>query len=344
MQGQGEGGVGPRTGAASRRQVLALAAPSRPPAPRGDLVSVPEYEAQARQALGAAAAPLLGGDRSVTDRITLHPRMNIPTRDLDLTCPLFGDDHFAPIVLGPVADQRRFHPEGELATVRGASAAHAAMVVSSRSAVPLAELAAAAASPLWLQVEPGDPRRDAVLAEAAAARVRALVVTLGASPDWRGLEAVVRATPLPVIVKGVASPQQARAAVARGAAGLVVSGYRPGQTAEPPAPLLHIRPVVEAVGVQVPVLADGGFRRGTDILKALAFGARAVVVARPAMWGLAAYGADGVQGVTQTLQTELARYMTMCGCPTLEAIHPGLVRVHAAREPGRQAAREVARG
>jgi 4-hydroxymandelate oxidase len=88
--------------------------------------------------------------------------------------------------------------------------------------------------------------------------------------------------------------------------------------------------VVQAVGDQVPVLVDGSFRRGTDILKALAFGAKGVLIGRPVMWGLAAYGADGVQGVVEMLQTELARYMCMCGRPSLAAVDPSLVRVHAA--------------
>ena len=68
------------------------------------------------------------------------------------------------------------------------------------------------------------------------------------------------------------------------------------------------------------MLVDGSFRRGTDILKALAFGARAVLVGRPVMWGLAAYGADGVQGVIEMLQTELARYMAMCGRSTISKL------------------------
>ena len=67
----------------------------------------------------------------------------------------------------------------------------------------------------------------------------------------------------------------------------------------------------------MPVLVDGSFRRGTDILKALAFGAQGVLIGRPVMWGLAAYGADGVQGVVEMLQTELARYMGMCGKSTI---------------------------
>jgi 4-hydroxymandelate oxidase len=74
---------------------------------------------------------------------------------------------------------------------------------------------------------------------------------------------------------------------------------------------------------------DGGFRRGTDILKALAFGAQAVLVGRPVMWGLAAYGADGVRGVLEMLQTELARYMAMCGKSNLAMLDRTLLRVHA---------------
>jgi isopentenyl diphosphate isomerase/L-lactate dehydrogenase-like FMN-dependent dehydrogenase len=73
---------------------------------------------------------------------------------------------------------------------------------------------------------------------------------------------------------------------------------------------------------------DGGFRRGTDIVKALAFGASAVLVARPIVWGLVAYGAEGVQGVLEMLQTETARYMAMCGKASLSALDRSAVRVH----------------
>jgi 4-hydroxymandelate oxidase len=110
---------------------------------------------------------------------------------------------------------------------------------------------------------------------------------------------------------------------------VAVSNYRGGQEAALPGTLLLIEPVVQVVGDQVPVLVDGSFRRGTDIIKALAFGAKGVLIGRPVMWGLAAYGADGVQGVVDMLQTELARYMCMCGRPSLAAVDPSLVRVHA---------------
>jgi 4-hydroxymandelate oxidase len=298
-----------------------------------------EYEPQARLVLGPAKiAPILGSDRTVTDRITLRPRMNIPTRDLDLTSTLFGDAHFTPIIVGPIADQKRFHPEGEVAMVRGASAAKAAMVISSDSSVPLASIAQAATTPLYLQVYAKNPKMKDVLAEAGVAKAKAVVVTVNTSAngpatagiDWVAVDAVVKGTSLPVIVKGITRAEDAKEAVAHGAKGVVVSNYHGGNAAALPGTLLLVPPVVQAVGDQIPVLVDGSFRRGTDILKALAFGAKGVLIGRPVMWGLAAYGADGVQGVVEMLQTELARYMCMCGRPSLAAVNANLVRVHAA--------------
>jgi 4-hydroxymandelate oxidase len=321
-----------------------LRVPMPPPAlvPRGDLVDVLQYEAQARLVLGPAKiAPVTGSDRTVTDRITLRPRMNIPTRDLDMGCTLFGDQHFTPIIVGPMADQKRFHPEGEVAMARGASAAKAAMVVSSDSSVPLAAIAQAATTPLWLQVYAGSPKVKDVLAEARAAKASAVIVTVNAGAsasgpaapaadhiDWAAIDAVVKNTSLPVIVKGITRPQDAKEAVAHGAKGVVVSNYHGGNVAALPGTLLLVAPVVQAVGDKIPVLVDGSFRRGTDILKALGLGAKGVLIGRPVMWGLAAYGADGVRGVVEMLQTELGRYMGMCGRPSLASIDSNVVRVH----------------
>ena len=84
--------------------------------------------------------------------------------------------------------------------------------------------------------------------------------------------------------------------------------------------------VADAVAGRVPILVDGSFRRGTDVLKGLALGAAAVMVARPPMWGLAAYGAEGVQTVVEILQTELARNMAASGRPRIDMIDRELVR------------------
>ncbi|MGE0359309.1 MAG: alpha-hydroxy-acid oxidizing protein [Vicinamibacterales bacterium] len=311
-------------------------------APRDELVNVPEFEAEAERVLAAGVFRLLaGGDRAAYERVTFRPRMMVNCLGLDLSLDLLGLPLFAPIVVGPIEDQRRFHPDGERATVRGAGAGQAAVIVSSRSSQPLAAVAAAATTPLLFQTFAADgaAKVRAQAREAQSAGGKAIVVTVDAPEaagrrpsrlDWSAVDAVRGAVSIPVIAKGVLSAAEATAAVARGAQGLVVSSYgrppAPGQ----PAPLDAVASIVAAAGPQVPVLVDGGVRRGSDVMKALALGARAVLVARPVMWGLAAYGADGVQSVIELLQTELGRVMGCCGTPNLGAITSAHVRVHGA--------------
>ncbi len=310
-------------------------------APRDELVNVPEFEAEAERALAADVfRQIAGGDRAAFERITFRPRMMVNCLGLDLSVDLVGQKLFAPILVGPIADQRRFHPEGELATVRGAGAGKAAMVISSRSSQPLAAIAAAATTPLLYQTFAADgaAKLRSQAQDAERAGCTAVVLTTEspdtsagrrrtATVDWSLVDTLRSAATLPVIVKGVTTAGDATTAVSHGAQGVIVSNY--GRTAASgQAPLEVVGRIAEAVGAQVPVLLDGGIRRGSDVMKALALGARAVLVARPAMWGLAAYGADGVQTVIELLQTELARVMGCCGTPTLGAITDRFVHVH----------------
>jgi isopentenyl diphosphate isomerase/L-lactate dehydrogenase-like FMN-dependent dehydrogenase len=92
-------------------------------------------------------------------------------------------------------------------------------------------------------------------------------------------------------------------------------------------PIEVLPEVVDAVGGKIPVLMDSDIRRGSDIVKALALGARAVLVARPVLWGLAAYGQPGVETVLKMLQSETARMMALCGMPNLESLDRSLVRI-----------------
>jgi len=94
------------------------------------------------------------------------------------------------------------------------------------------------------------------------------------------------------------------------------------------SPMEVLPGIVDAVGGKIPILIDGSFRRGSDILMALALGATGVIIGRPVAWGLAAYGAPGVQHVMELLQSELARDMAMCGKVDLKAIDKSMVKVH----------------
>ena len=310
-------------------------------APRAELVNVPEFEVEAERVLPADLFRLVsGGERAAFERITFRPRMMVNCVELNLSLDLAGMPLFAPIVVGPVADQRRFHPDGELATVRGAAAAKAAVVVSSRSSHSLQAMAAQATTPLVFQVfgEDGATKIRSQAQDAERAGCRAILLTVGtpmagarrsARVDWAAVDALRGGVSVPVLVKGVMTALDATTAVSHGAQGLVVSNYGRAVAPAQPAPLDAVAPIVAAVGPQVPVLLDGGIRRGSDVMKALAAGARAVLVARPVMWGLAAYGADGVQAVVELLQTELGRVMGCCGTPNLAAITRRVMTIHA---------------
>jgi isopentenyl diphosphate isomerase/L-lactate dehydrogenase-like FMN-dependent dehydrogenase len=133
---------------------------------------------------------------------------------------------------------------------------------------------------------------------------------------WRGLEQLVHETDLPVLVKGVHTGDDARLAVAHGAAGVVVSNHGGRQLDAVPATIDLLEEVVQEVGGEAEVLVDGGVRRGTDVLVALALGARAVLVGRPALYGLAWQGEAGARWVLDTLRDEVELGLTLLGAPT----------------------------
>lgn len=130
----------------------------------------------------------------------------------------------------------------------------------------------------------------------------------------------------PLVVKGVLTAADARLAVAQGADAVVVSNHGGRQLDGTPATIEVLPHVVDAVGERAEVLLDGGVRRGTDIIKALALGARAVMVGRPYWWGLAADGGRGVGAVIEHLRDELDMAMALSGRPNIAAIGPDLLR------------------
>jgi isopentenyl diphosphate isomerase/L-lactate dehydrogenase-like FMN-dependent dehydrogenase/thioredoxin reductase len=146
-------------------------------------------------------------------------------------------------------------------------------------------------------------------------------VSLSPQISWRHLDWLRETSDLPILVKGILHPEDAKLAVHRGVDALVVSNHGGRQLDTAPATIDQLPRIVEAVDGQVPVLLDGGIRRGTDVVKALALGADAVAVGRPALWGLAADGERGVVSVLSMLRDELAHTLTLCG-----AASPGDLR------------------
>jgi isopentenyl diphosphate isomerase/L-lactate dehydrogenase-like FMN-dependent dehydrogenase len=137
-----------------------------------------------------------------------------------------------------------------------------------------------------------------------------------ASLTWKDLERLVEAVDLPVLVKGIHCAADARLALQHGAAGIVVSNHGGRQLDSVPAGIDLLEDVVQEVAGAVEVLVDGGVRRGTDVLVALALGARAVLVGRPLLWGLAWDGEAGARWVLDTLRAELELDLMLLGAPT----------------------------
>ena len=151
------------------------------------------------------------------------------------------------------------------------------------------------------------------LERADVAPIEQITAMQDPSLTWTDLAGFVGQSPLPVIAKGVLRPDDALHAVEAGVAAVYVSNHG-GRQLDSAVPALDALPaVVDAVGGRVPVLLDGGIRRGTDVVKALALGAHAVGIGRPILYGLALDGAAGVRGVLQVLKTELILALALCG-------------------------------
>jgi 4-hydroxymandelate oxidase len=155
------------------------------------------------------------------------------------------------------------------------------------------------------------------------------VTGVSAAVTWDHLGALAAAAGLPVVLKGIVTAEDARLACEHGVAGIVVSNHGGRQLDGVPATIDVLPEVVEAVDGRTTVLLDGGIRRGTDVVKALALGASAVLVGRAPLWGLAAAGEDGVRHVLELLRAEVELALQLLGCRSPAE----LTRDHVRRAP-----------
>ncbi len=315
---------------------------------------------------GAGDELSLADSRAAWNRLRLRPRVLVNVSRLDLSTTAFGARLAHPIVVSPTASHILAHPEGEVATARGAAAAEALMTLSTIASRTLEDVAAAAPdAPRWFQLYPPSDR-DAALAlvdRAVAAGYGAVAVTvdlpvpgnrerdrrngfsvgMGAhlSDDqefdpvtglvvlptmtWDDLDWLRSICPIPLLAKGVLRADDAVRAVDAGCDGIWVSNHGGRQLDTAIAGADALPEIAGAVGDRALLVVDGGVRRGIDVLKALALGADLVAVGRPAIWGLAAAGSNGVQRVLEILRDELHLAMALAGCPTLAEITPDLI-------------------
>jgi 4-hydroxymandelate oxidase len=315
-------------------------------------------------ASGADDEVTLRANRTAFERFQLLPRMLRGIRQADVSTTVLGTPVSLPVLVAPTALQGLACPEGECATARAAGAVGTLMTVSTESTRSLEEIAAAASGPLWFQlyVYRGRQLAEHLIRRAEAAGYRAMVLTVDLPrlgnrerrpyPGWRLPHAVTgnfpaglseadwqeealswedlywlrSLTQLPLLLKGLLTPEDAELAVHHGAAGIIVSNHGGRQLDGVPASIEALPAMVEAVHGRIEVYLDGGVRRGTDVLKALALGARAVLVGRPILWGLAVDGAAGAQCVLELVREELERAMVLAGIPDIASIDGSVVK------------------
>lgn len=311
-------------------------------------------------ASGAGAEVTMRANRAAFARWVFRPRVLVDVTDRDLSTTVVGSKVSTPILIAPYALQCLLDRDGEVATARAAGAAGTLMVLSMGSTRSIEDVGDAAAGPLWFQPYLFDDLgivRE-VIARAEASRYAAICLTCdspalgyreaqtrwphelpegvgwanmpteggkprwlsGASWTWETLEEIRRTTKLPIVLKGILTAEDARLAIEHGAAAIVVSNHGGRQLDGAIASLDALPGIVDAVAGRLEVLLDGGVRRGTDVLAALALGARAVLVGRAAAWGLAVGGQAGVERVLRLLRDELSTSMAIVGARALSDI------------------------
>lgn len=336
------------------------------------LISLADYELAAGELMTPAAhSYAFGGagdeltmraNPAAWQKHAIRPRVLIGVGERDPGVTLLGRPRPHPVIVAPMAFQRLFHPDGELATARAAAATGAIMCLATLATASPAALAQELPdAPRWFQVyvfrDRGFTRE--VIGRALDAGFEALVVTAdvpvrgmrerelrnpigpevgldppaaaiaeiaGVTPSdfiahvdpdlsWSDIERLAAEYPVPVLVKGILTGEDALLAREHGARGVVVSNHGGRQLDTVLTAADALAEVVDAVGDQLDVLVDGGVRRGTDVLRALALGARAVLVGRPLLWGLAVDGEQGARRVLEILLDELDTAMALAGAP-----------------------------
>jgi 4-hydroxymandelate oxidase len=307
-------------------------------------------------------------NRAAFAAVHLRPRVLVDVSRRSLATSVLGQRIELPVLLAPVGDAARVHPDAELATVGAAGSAGVVTILGLASTYSVDEVVAAARRPVWFQLYVLK-RRDMtqrLIEHAEAVGCAALVVTvdnpgviaqdlaagtgrkqawgtlatLGLTTEldagglllenvdpavtWKDVEWLRSITGLPIVLKGIQTAEDADLCTEHGVAGLVLSNHGGHALPDTQGTLARLPEIVGAAG-DVEVYLDGGVREGADILKALALGARAVLLGRAQYWGLAAGGEAALRGLLEVLRSELDAAMMFCGVGDVTAVDARLV-------------------
>jgi len=299
-------------------------------------------------------------NREAFGRYVLRTRALVDVHEVDLRTTVLGQPVELPVLIGPSGYQALSHPHGELATARASRRIGTTLCLSTSSNYSLEQVGAIAQSP-WYQLywfTDASVTRD-MIERAAAAGYTAVALTVDAPvrvwregemrnppnvpdgiisanvPDrpltiapnltWKSLEWLRSISPLKIVLKGIMTGEDARLAVEHGVDGIIVSNHG-GRTLDWVLPTLDALPeVVDAADGRLEVYVDGGIRRGSHVLKALALGARAVFLGRAIPWGLATGGEEGVVRYFDLVRGELASAMGTCGVTSAQHVDRSVV-------------------
>ena len=310
---------------------------------------------------GAGEEHSIHANQESYQRIFLRPRMLRSVGPVDLGQELLGWPLPAPVLLAPAAYQRLMHPEGELGAVQGAIRHGVPFVLSSNGTVSIEEIMAVPGARCWFQIYVQGDRgftRDSI-ARVESAGCEAVCVTvdtpvLGMRPrqlragfnipaeiplphaarlraasdpgrhsalTWRDVDWLRSVVKSKLLLKGILHPADAELAIRAGVDGIMVSNHG-GRNLDTVIPPIEALPdIAQQVAGRVPLLVDGGIRRGTDALKALVRGANAVLIGRPYLYALAVGGADGVARCLSLLIEELRLTMALVGAASLQDLN-----------------------
>jgi isopentenyl diphosphate isomerase/L-lactate dehydrogenase-like FMN-dependent dehydrogenase len=301
-------------------------------------------------------------NRRSLDRLAIRQNVLVDVRDIDTRTSLLGVPLSWPVSVAPMGGLVLFHPEGDREMARGAAAADTLQWLSGATGWPVEDVAKASDGPKMFQLYAhGDRGWMAELVsrvETSGYGAIALTVDVqkysrrerdilarwnprdqmavapnprGPEPSWQerltwdDVEWLLKTTRLPVGLKGIMTPRDAKRAVDLGVRLIWVSNHGGRQLDHTQAAIDALPPIAEAVGGMAEIVVDGGFNRGTDVVKGLARGAKLVACGRTALWGLGADGADGVACALRILRNELETTMGLCGRTTIASLTPDLI-------------------
>ena len=303
----------------------------------------------------------LADNEAAWNRLRLRPKVLRDVANIDTSTTVLGQRVSSPIGIAPMAMQHQACDEGPVATARAAAAADVLFVMGLFGAGSATDVAKVAThSPRWLQVYVlRDRERSAAAIERCVEQgYSAVVLTIDVvrqgnrrrdvrnqwsfHRDEDGLEEdpdqifersltfddigwFCERAGVPVVIKGILRGDDAATCIAAGASGIIVSNHGGRQLDGAVSSADALRDVVDAVAGRGEVFVDGGVRRGQHVVKALALGARAVMVGRPVMWGLAVAGRDGVAAVLDYFNDEFERAMALCGVTRIDEIDATLL-------------------